>query len=83
MWKSYISSKHGKGAKVSSLLQCHLIYGPFLYSVCEIKADKITASPPPKAVTEAYYLFEKTIPLVTKFNCKDQTVVVICQTNRH
>lgn len=83
MRKSYISSKHGKGAKVSSLLQCHLIYGPFLYSVCEIKADKITASHPPKAVAEAYYLFEKTIPLVTKFNCKDQTVVVICQTNRH
>ena len=82
MRKSYISSKRGKDAKVSSLWQCHLIYGPLLYSVCQIKADKITASHPPNAVTEAYYLFEKTIPLVTKFNCKDQTVV-ICQTNRH
>ena len=67
MRKSYISSKRRKGAQVSSLLQCHLIYGPLLYSVSQIKADKITASHPPKAVTEVYYLFEKTSPLVTNF----------------
>lgn len=48
--KSYISNENGKGAnKVRCLLECLLIYGSLLYSVCQIKADKIIAFHPPKS----------------------------------
>lgn len=64
--KSCISNKNGKGAKGSSVLECLLIDGLSLYSVCQLGADEIIAFHlPKKEVTETYYLFERTIPLVS------------------
>lgn len=47
------------------------MYGHLLYLMLT-KAGKMIA---PTNKSQKHYLFERTIPLITKFNCKNQAMV--------